>query len=118
MDSNGAIDFSNPQSPGGFILQAEDTRIVDSIGGVERREIRWRKATLDEAKAVVVAYYARRNLTMAANFVVKIIEHWRTASGSAERSPKARHAPWFGKIRFVLWSKAYSCHSMVGSRTW
>jgi hypothetical protein len=38
-----------------IILQAEDTRIVDSMGGVEHREIRWRKATLDEAKAVVVA---------------------------------------------------------------
>jgi hypothetical protein len=67
----GRIDFSNSQSPGDFILQAEDTRIVDSIGGVEHREIRWRKATLDEAKAVVVAYYAQRNLAMAANFVVR-----------------------------------------------
>jgi hypothetical protein len=66
----GRIDFSNPQSMGDFILQAEDTRIIESLGGVEHREIRWRKATLDEAKAVVVAYHAQRNLTMAANFIV------------------------------------------------
>jgi hypothetical protein len=66
----GRIDFSNPQSMGDFILQAEDTRTIESLGGVEHREIRWRKATLDEAKAVVVAYHAQRNLTMAANFIV------------------------------------------------
>ena len=66
----GRIDFLNPQSMGNFILQAEDTRIVESLGGVEHREIRWRKATLDEAKTVVVAYHAQRNLTMAANFIV------------------------------------------------
>jgi hypothetical protein len=85
----GRIDFSNPQTPGDVILQAEDTRIVDSMGGVEHREIRWRKATLDEAKAVVVAYYAQRNLAMAANFVVKVIEQWRTASGSAAREKRS-----------------------------
>jgi hypothetical protein len=66
----GRVDFSDPQSIGNFILQAEDTRIVDSIGGVERREIRWRKATLDEAKTVVVAYHAQRNLAMTASFMV------------------------------------------------
>ena len=66
----GRIDFSNPQSMGNFILQAEDTRTIESLGGVEHREIRWRKATLDEAKAVVVAYHAQRNLTVAANFIV------------------------------------------------
>jgi hypothetical protein len=55
---------------GNFTLQAEDTRIVGSIGGVERREIRWRNATLEEAKTVVVAYHAQRNLAMAANFIV------------------------------------------------
>jgi len=67
----GRIDFSNSQSADHFILQSEDTRIVDSMGGVERREIRWRAATLEEAKAAIVAYYAQRNLTTAANFVVR-----------------------------------------------
>ncbi len=66
----GRVDFSDPQSTGNFILQAEDTRIVDSMGGVEHREIRWRKATLDEVKTVVVAYHAQRNLAMTANFIV------------------------------------------------
>ncbi len=66
----GRIDFLNPQSTADFILQAEDTQIVDSVGGVEHREIRWRKATLDEAKTVVVAYHAQRNLAMTANFTV------------------------------------------------
>ncbi len=66
----GRIDFSNSQSMGNFTLQAEDTRIVGSIAGVERREIRWRNATLEEAKTVVVAYHAQRNLAMAANFIV------------------------------------------------
>ena|SRR5271154_4737391 len=66
----GRIDFSNPQSMDNFILQAEDTRIIESIGGVEHREIRWRKATIDEAKTVVVAYHTQRNLTMTANLIV------------------------------------------------
>ena len=66
----GRIDFSDPESIGIFILRAEDTRIVDSIGGVEHREICWRTATLDDAKNVVVAYHAQRNLATKANYVV------------------------------------------------
>jgi hypothetical protein len=66
----GRIDFVDPRSIGDFILQVEKTRIVDSMGGVEHREIRWRKATLDEAKAVLVSYHVQRNLTMTANFIV------------------------------------------------
>ena len=66
----GRVDFIDPQSNGNYILQAEDTQIVDSIGGVEHREIRWRKATLDEARTVVVAFHAQRNLAMTANFIV------------------------------------------------
>jgi len=65
----GRIDFSNSHSRNDFILQAEDTRIIEGIGGVEHREIRWRKATLDEAKTVVVSYHAQRNLTMTANLI-------------------------------------------------
>ena len=57
-------------TPSGFTLQAEETRIVESLGGIEHREIRWRKATLDEAKTVLVSYHAQRNLTMTANLVV------------------------------------------------
>jgi hypothetical protein len=66
----GRIDFVDPQSKGDFILQVEETRIVDSMGGIEHREIQWRKARLDEAKTVLVSYHAQRNLTMTANFIV------------------------------------------------
>ena len=68
--ATGRIDFVDPQSKGEFILQVEETRIVDTMGGVEHREIRWRRATLDEAKTVLVSYHVQRNLTMTANFVV------------------------------------------------
>jgi hypothetical protein len=68
--ATGRIDFVDPQSKGDFILQVEETRIVDSMGGIEHREIQWRKATLDEAKTVLVSYHAQRNLTMTANFIV------------------------------------------------
>src|ERR1700735_2074072 len=66
----GRIDFIDRQLSGDFVLQVEDTRIADSASGVEHREIRWRKATLDEAKRVIVAYHAQRNLARTANFVV------------------------------------------------
>jgi hypothetical protein len=68
--ATGRIDFVDPQSKGEFILQVEETRIVDTMGGVEHREIRWRRATLDEAKTVLVSYHAQRSLTMTANFIV------------------------------------------------
>jgi hypothetical protein len=84
----GRIDFLNSPSTDNFILQAEDTRIVDSMGGVEHREIRWRKATLDEAKTVVVAYHSQRNLAMTASFIVSSSTLIRAGSGqkSAVRS--------------------------------
>ena len=67
----GRIDFagpteSGPDAIGNFLLQAEDTRIVNSIGGVDHHEIRWRKATLNEAKKVVLAYHAQLNLSATA----------------------------------------------------
>src|SRR5262245_25154525 len=43
----GRIDLSDPKSAGDFV-QVEETRVVNSLVGVEHREIRWRKATLDE----------------------------------------------------------------------
>ena len=52
------------------MLQVEETQTVNSPGGVEHREIRWRRATLDEAKMVLVSYHAQRNLLMSANFIV------------------------------------------------
>jgi hypothetical protein len=46
----GRIDFVDPHSFGNFILQMDDTRTAESVGGVEHREIRWRRASLEEAK--------------------------------------------------------------------
>jgi hypothetical protein len=35
---------------------------------VEHREIRWRRATLDEVKLVLVSHHAQRNLFMSPNY--------------------------------------------------
>src|SRR5579862_2563499 len=66
----GRIDFQgpthcDPDSVGNFQLQAEETRTVCSIGGLAHHEIRWRRARLNEAKKVVVAYHEARNLRAA-----------------------------------------------------
>jgi hypothetical protein len=66
----GRVDFSDPQSIGNFFLQVEETRIVDSIASVGHREIRWRRATLEEADSVLVGHHAQRNLEMAPNYIV------------------------------------------------
>ena len=66
----GRIDFVDPHSAGELVLQVEETRIVNSPSGVEHREIRSRRATLDEGKMALVSYHAQRNLLMSANFIV------------------------------------------------
>jgi hypothetical protein len=91
--ATGRIDFVHPQSSSEFILQVEETRIVDTMGGVEHREIRWRRATLDEAKTVLVSYHAQRNLTMTANFIVSSptgISEIRTAEASTRKFRSSR----------------------------
>ena len=90
--ATGRIDFTgptdaDPDSIGHFLLQAEDTRIVKSVGGVDHREIRWRKATLNEAKKVVLAYHAQRNLATTAALVVK------PSNGDATRSESGSEQP-------------------------
>jgi hypothetical protein len=79
IDFSGSTD-SEPNSIGTFLLQAEDTRIVNSIGGLNRREIRWRRATLNEAKKVVLTYHAQLNLSTTATLVVS------TSGSDAARS--------------------------------
>ena len=82
----GRIDFVGPHSNGEFVLQVEETQIVNSPGGMEHREIRWRRATLDEAKTVLVSYHAQRKLLMSANFIVSApIETGRSANGQGEK---------------------------------
>ena len=60
----GRIDFAGPSmdataadTPALFYLQAEDIRFLVSFSGIERKEIRWRKATLNEAKRVVNIFH-------------------------------------------------------------
>jgi hypothetical protein len=66
----GRIDFAERQSMGGFVLNVEETQVAESIGGIEHRKIRWRKATLDEAKKVITTYHAHRNIARSTNYVV------------------------------------------------
>ena len=60
----GRIDFAGPSmdesaanTPASFYLQAEDARFLISFSGIERKEVRWRKATLNEAKKVVNVFH-------------------------------------------------------------
>jgi hypothetical protein len=60
----GRIDFAGPSmdttaadAPASYYLQAEDIRLLVSFSGIERKEIRWRKATLNEAKRVVQVFH-------------------------------------------------------------
>ncbi len=82
----GRIDFVSTAPAGNFMLQVEDTRIVDSIGGVERREIRWRSPTLDEVKSVLASYHVQRKLVMTPSYVV-------SASNAIRRDPDLGDQP-------------------------
>ena len=60
----GRIDFAGPSmdagaadTPASYYLQAEDIRHCVSVSGIERKEIRWRMATLNEAKRVVNVFH-------------------------------------------------------------
>jgi hypothetical protein len=68
--STGRIDFSDPNAIGKLMLEVEETRSAIGSLGVEHREIRWRSATVDEAKMVLESYNALRNLAMTATFTV------------------------------------------------
>jgi hypothetical protein len=52
-----SMDASNADTPASFYLQAEDIRLLVSFSGIERKEIRWRKATFNEAKRVVNIFH-------------------------------------------------------------
>jgi len=88
----GRIDFSgpnesDPDSSGNFILQAEDTRVVRSIGGIDHHEIRWRRATLNEAKKVVSTYHAQRSFSRAPLAGAKSVNKLASES-EVESSPR------------------------------
>ena len=86
----GRIDFVDPHSNGELVLQVEETQIVNSPGGVEHREIRWRRATLDEAKMVLVSYHAQRNLLMSANFIVSAPPRTKQSGNGQTETPDGK----------------------------
>ena len=51
------MDASAADTPALFYLQAEDVRFLISFSGIERKELRWRRATLNEAKKVVNIFH-------------------------------------------------------------
>jgi plastocyanin len=84
----GRIDFAGPSMdvnaadvPAAFYLQAEDIRILISISGIERKEIRWRKATLTEAKRVVNIFHRQMERR-----VDPIVENSTSTGSSAEQT--------------------------------
>ena len=82
----GRIDLADPQSVGALVLEVEETRISESPSGVEHREIRWRRATLPEAKMVLESYHAQQNLPMSAAFMATApAATKRKANGQVER---------------------------------
>jgi hypothetical protein len=79
------IDLADPQSVGAFVLEVEESRISMGPTGVEHRDIRWRRATLPEAKMVLESYHAQQNLAMSATFTATALaETQRKANGQAE----------------------------------
>src|SRR5215813_14069538 len=81
----GRIDLADPQSVGALVLEVEETRISESPSGVEHREIRWRRATLPEAKMVLESYHAQHNLPMSATFMATALAGTkRKANGQTE----------------------------------
>ena len=82
----GRFDFADPQSVGALVLEVEETRISESPSGVEHREIRWRRATLPEAKMVLESYHTQQNLPMSAAFMATApAATKRKANGQVER---------------------------------
>ena len=88
--ATGRIDFVDPLKKGDYILHVEETRVVNSIGGVEHREIRWRRGTLDEAKTVVVSYHAQRNLTTTASYIVSSSSMMKRAADLPHEDQKSQ----------------------------
>ena len=62
-------DAADADQPSEFKLMVEERRIVESVTGLENLEIRWRQATLREAKIVVVQYHKY----LAENSLIKFV---------------------------------------------
>lgn len=95
----GRIDFVGPSDAssslfGSFVLQAEDSRVVSSVGGLDHHEIRWRKATLKEAKTVVKVYHTELKLAITAKPTASPLPSSATESGL----PNEGNDPSLGSI--------------------
>jgi hypothetical protein len=77
------IDFADNRAVGELVLQVEESRSIIGSTGLRHREIRWRNATVEEAKKVLKSYNAQCNLAMTATFTVSETE--RTGVGQGER---------------------------------
>ncbi len=64
------IDFADDRAADGLVLQVEESRSIVHSTGLEHHEIRWRRATVGEAKKVLRSYNAQHNLAMTATFAV------------------------------------------------
>jgi hypothetical protein len=59
--------------PAALLLRVEDYRTVESISGVEHMEIRWRNATLAEAKSVVTANHNATEASVKTYHLPKLV---------------------------------------------
>ena len=78
------IDLADPQAIGAFVLEVEETRISISPSGVEHREIRWRRATLPEAKMVLETYHAQQNFATSGTFTATVPAGTKRVNEQAE----------------------------------
>jgi hypothetical protein len=86
-----SMDASNADTPASFYLQAEDIRLLVSFSGIERKEIRWRKATLKEAKRVVFTFHQQMAKAPAGNADNATITAPPSDGGGAENIIKIRN---------------------------
>jgi hypothetical protein len=73
IDFHCAATPKDDKAPATFLLRVEDYRTVESISGVEHVEIRWRNATLAEAKSVVVAHQSASNTAAKGSQIPKLV---------------------------------------------
>jgi hypothetical protein len=84
------IDFTDNRALGELVLQVEESRSIVGSTGLEHREIRWRNATVEEAKTILRSYNAQHNLAMTASFAVSGPE--RSGRGQGEMLMDERDA--------------------------
>jgi hypothetical protein len=96
----GRIDFASkldsnddPNQPSEFKLLVEERRIIESVAGNEHLEIRWRLATLKEAKVVAAQYLKclTENSLIKSVFEPDILPPESQDKASSNGGTKGRH---------------------------